>query len=176
MGGQWEEVQKKYPGTIALFRSVRGLQDLQEDGKEPLSSAQAKAVVPILKSLPSKEKLTQDEAKKVADQINGYLTPTQQEIIGARREARMSQWRRGGGGGMGGGGMGPGGGAGGQGKMGGPGGMGGGMGGPGGGAGRSGGGMGRMFTDLKPDENPFRQERGKEMLEGVIGTLEGKGK
>jgi hypothetical protein len=83
MSSQWEEAQKKYPGTMALFRAVGGLRDLQEDGKEPLSSAQAKAVVPILQSLKSKEKLTQEEAKKVADRINGYLTPTQQEIIGA---------------------------------------------------------------------------------------------
>jgi hypothetical protein len=45
-----------------------------------------------------------------------------------------------------------------------------------GGAGRPGGGRGLNFADLKPDENPFRQERGKEMLERVIKTLEGKGK
>lgn len=96
-GAQASQFQQKFPGTSALVRGVMGLRTLIQSNKTPLTMAQAGHLYTLLLPLGNLPTLPQDDAKKLAQNLDGNLTPDQQESIGAIRKQR-----RAGGGGRGG--------------------------------------------------------------------------
>ena len=170
-----KKAQAEMPGTSALMQGVSGLRILLKNGKNPPTASQAARLAAVLKPLPTLASLSQDDAKKIAGDLNSNLTPDQQTEIGTLRKARRPG--AGGGGGRPGGG-GPGGAAGGPGG-GGP--SGGAQppsgGAPGGGAGGAGGAGGRgrgtpWFKEGMPaDTNIFKEGRPHDMVTEILSSL-----
>lgn len=189
-----EKLRAKYPGTVALVKSVMSVGALIRNRKFPFTANQASLLVAQLKPLADLQTLPQDDALKLSKNIEGSFTPDQQESLGAIHRAPTGGPGGPGGGRFGGGRGGPGGGppgaggGGGRGPGGGPPGGGGarfggaGFGGPGAGGprgrGRRRGAGGMDFTtrwisdQMAPDTNIFAEGRPHDMLLRIIGELQ----
>ncbi|MDQ2730358.1 MAG: hypothetical protein M3Y56_01755, partial [Armatimonadota bacterium] len=98
-GAQVSQFQQKFPGTGALVRGVMGLRSLIQSNKTPLTALQAGHLYTVLLPLGNLPTLPQDAAKKMAQDLDGNLTPDQQEAIGAIRKQRRAGRGKGGAGG-----------------------------------------------------------------------------
>lgn len=171
----WRDNHKN---IVALQQTLRALGDMDQDPTTKITPAQAKKILPVLKTWRTKPVMTDDQARSVNKQVTAALTIPQIKKIAMTRGGGFGGGRRGGGGqgGPGGGGFGgprPGG-------FGGPGGGGGGFGGPrpgGGGPGGRGGGFDpsrlKDYNPLNPDSFPFEQARPrmKQRIDGLIASL-----
>jgi hypothetical protein len=153
--------RKKYPGSAALMQAVSGIRILLAENRHPIGGDQARYLVRSLSPLPGMSSLPQDQALKIAEEVDGDLTPDQQTDIGMMRTNMRTQggFRRGG---RGAGAM--------SGKQ------------RRGAAGRSevmrgggsanrGGGMRWIRMDMAPDENVFQQGPMKRTLDVILSQL-----
>jgi len=68
---------------FTLMRTFHNIARLDEDGKAPLSSAQAKAILAVMTPLRSQATLTADEAAKAQTKLDAVLTTAQRDAIAA---------------------------------------------------------------------------------------------
>jgi len=64
-------------GTFALVLGFFGIGRLEREGKTPLTSAQAKAILAVMTPLRTQQTLTPEQAEKVLTQIKAQLTKEQ---------------------------------------------------------------------------------------------------
>ncbi|HEY3418600.1 MAG TPA: hypothetical protein VGM23_17120 [Armatimonadota bacterium] len=151
-GGQFAQMREKYKNTFALSRFAGNIGKLEEEGKVPLTPAQAKAVLAVLEPLRTKTTLSQDEAKDALKGLKAALNEQQLTEIGKMKQPQRG---RGQGGGMGqggqGGGMGQGGGR-----------------GQGGGTGQGGGQRRAFDPNTMKDFNPFNPPKDSPMAQRGI--------
>lgn len=82
-GAAFEQMRAKME-LPRLFRNLGRLEEL----KEPLTPAQAKAILAIMTPLRTQKTLTNDEAKKVLERLQAQLTPAQKDALAQSRERR----------------------------------------------------------------------------------------
>lgn len=168
---KWQKFNENNKHLATLGRTLRSLNQLEEDPKTAITKDQAKKLLVIYKAWKSKPTMTNDQAKDVNKQLNAILNVAQIKKLNSG--AAMGGFGRGGG--MGGGMGRPGGGAGG------PGGRPGGPGGPGGGA------AFKMpdpapYNPFNPASSPFAKanpqmaERINQRTNEFLGKLEAKAK
>ena len=79
---------ESFRATFGLMRTFQGLGTLEEEGKAPLTAAQAKSILALLEPLRSQKSLTPAGATSTRERLEALLTPAQQgalEEIGQRR-------------------------------------------------------------------------------------------
>lgn len=81
-GGQFTQFREAHKYTFQLMGMAGNIGRLDKETKTPLTKAQAKAVLAVLKPLRAKPKLTQDEAKKALKGLKKVLTEKQLTEIG----------------------------------------------------------------------------------------------
>lgn len=88
-----------------LGRLIRGIGNLEEDKKAPLTAGQAKTIATSIKPWRTKKVMTDDQAKGLYMGINNVLTPKQKNEMdkNSAKNRRFGGERPGGGGGQGGG-------------------------------------------------------------------------
>ena len=164
----WRKWRDSHKNVGAVQRSVRAIDEIEQDPRTKLTKPQARAILGVLKAWRTQPVMTDAQARKVNQQLTAPLNLPQ-----LKKLATMSQRRGGpGGGGPGGGGGRPGGG----------GGFGGGRpgGGPGGGGpgGRGGFDPSKMsaphdYNPLNPATLPFERQRprAKQQIDSLMATL-----
>ena len=95
-GSQANSFREKYKYTFQLMQMVTHIQEIDKDKKYTLTSAQAKAMLAVLKPLRTQPKLTQDQAKTVLVKLKKPLTVAQLNAI-ARIKPKVQQRRPSGG-------------------------------------------------------------------------------
>jgi len=75
--GQSNPFQEKYKYTFQLMQMVRHIDQIDQDKKYTLTSAQAKSVLSVLKPLRKQPKLTQDQAKQTLKDLKKIFTADQ---------------------------------------------------------------------------------------------------
>lgn len=90
--GQFAEMQKMHKYAFQLVRLVENIGRLEENGKAPLTSAQAKSVLAVLKPLRESDSLEEASARDAVTAMRGILTDKQYSVISAFPPER--QFRR----------------------------------------------------------------------------------
>ena len=93
---QANSFRDKYKYTFQIMQMVTHIQEIDKDKKYTLTSAQAKAMLAVLKPLRTQPKLTQDQAKTVLVKLKKPLTATQLNAM-ARIKPKVQQRRPSGG-------------------------------------------------------------------------------
>jgi hypothetical protein len=176
----WRAWGQTHQYVSALRQTVRGLGRLDADPKTALNKVQAKKLLAIIKANNTKPVLTDEQSKKVNEQLIAVLTPAQVPVLTMRRGGGPGG-PGGGGGGRGAGG--PAGAAGGGGMR-----LAGGQGAAGGarmGGGRPGGAGARgpmtipdphEYNPLNPSTVPMMPERAKKSMDDLMKDLETRAK
>jgi hypothetical protein len=74
---------REHPQALALGRFVRQLDEVDQEGKHPLTSQQSAAVLQAILPLQAKENLDEETARRTLADLKGLLTPEQQGAIDA---------------------------------------------------------------------------------------------
>ena len=94
--GQANSSREKYKYTFQLMQMVSHIGEIDKNKKYTLTSAQAKALLAVLKPLRTQPKLTQDQAKAALIKLKKPLTVAQLNAM-ARIKPKVGQRRPGGG-------------------------------------------------------------------------------
>jgi hypothetical protein len=81
--GRFAAMMREHPQAFALGRFVRVLDEMDQEGKHPLTAQQAATVLGAIRPLQSKENLDEGSARRTLAQLKGVLTPEQQQDIEA---------------------------------------------------------------------------------------------
>ena len=79
---------ESFRATFGLMRTFQGLGTLEEEGKAPLTAAQAKSILALFEPLRSQESLTPAGATSTLEKLEALLTPAQQEALEETRQRR----------------------------------------------------------------------------------------
>jgi hypothetical protein len=82
MSGPFAQFREQHKYTFQLMRMVRGLGELEQAKKAPLTKDQAKKILKVMTPLRKQPKLTQDQAKSAMKQIKSVLTSKQLTELG----------------------------------------------------------------------------------------------
>jgi hypothetical protein len=93
--GQRNPFQEKYKYTFQLMQMVRHIDQIDQDKKYTLTSAQAKSVLSVLKPLRKQPKLTQEQAKQALKDLKKIFTAAQLNAM-ARIKPMFRSGNRGG--------------------------------------------------------------------------------
>lgn len=82
--------RRQRPPSFALASLFRNIGQMDEDGKTPLTPAQAKAILAVMTPLRSKPTLKPEEAQNAQKLLEAQLTQTQKDAITALEAQRRS--------------------------------------------------------------------------------------
>ncbi len=84
---------ESFRATFGLLRTFQGLGTLAEEGKAPLTTAQAKSILALMDPLRTQKSLTPQQAMSKLEKLEALLTPAQREAL----EETRQRWPGGGG-------------------------------------------------------------------------------
>jgi hypothetical protein len=80
-GGGFAAMLRQHPQAFALGRFVRTLDEVDQEGKQPLTKAQAGSVLEVIRPLQKGTNLEEGAAKRALAKLQGLLTPDQRRAV-----------------------------------------------------------------------------------------------
>jgi hypothetical protein len=80
-GGGFAAILAKHPQAVALGRLVRTLDEVDQEGKHPLTKPQAAAVLQVIRPLQEAADLEESTAKRALARLQALLTPDQRRAV-----------------------------------------------------------------------------------------------
>jgi hypothetical protein len=80
-GGGFAAILAQHPQAVALGRFVRTLDEVDQEGKRPLTKPQAAAVLQVIRPLQKAPDLEEGAAKRALAKLQALLTPDQRRAV-----------------------------------------------------------------------------------------------